>query len=74
MTGAHDRQTARQARMVAVVIAGTMILWVGAQWAGPKLGLDASYAFLFDLAALAGFVWALAVTWQIWQRQKRAAK
>jgi Family of unknown function (DUF5337) len=69
-----DMGTARQARVVALVIVGTMVTWVAAQWAGPKLGLDASYAFLFDLAALAGFIWALAVTWQIWQRQKNAAK
>jgi hypothetical protein len=70
----QDIGAARQARVVALVIAGTMVMWVAAQWAGPKLGLDASYAFLFDLAALAGFVWALAVTWQIWQRQKQAGK
>jgi hypothetical protein len=66
-----ERRIARDGRMVALVIAGTMLVWLGAQWAGPQLGLDPSYAFLFDLAALAGFVWALAVTWQIWQRQKQ---
>ena len=68
------RRNARDGRVVALVIAGTTVLWLGANWAGPKLGLDPSFAFLFDLAALAGFVWALAVTWQIWQRQRNAPK
>jgi hypothetical protein len=62
---------AREARMVAVVIAVTMGLWVGLQWLGGQLGWDPSYAFLFDLAALAAFIWAMVVTWRIWQRQKR---
>jgi len=74
MTGANgpdrDRRLARQARMVAFVIAGTMILWMVAQWAGGRLGLEARFAFLVDFAALAAFFWALVVTYQIW-RQRR---
>ena len=63
---------AQQTRLVAVVLAGTTILWVGAQWLGGKLGWEARFAFLFDLAALAGFTWALLVTYRIWrQRQKK---
>ncbi|WP_149142557.1 DUF5337 domain-containing protein [Gemmobacter caeruleus] len=60
----------REARMVAFVIAGTMLLWMGAQWIGGTVGLEARYAFLFDLAALAAFFWALVVTFQIWRRNK----
>ncbi len=63
-----DRTLARQARVVSLVIAGTMILWMAAQWLGGKLGLPERYVFLFDLFALAGFLWALIVTWQIWRR------
>nr|WP_108851787.1 DUF5337 domain-containing protein [Defluviimonas aquaemixtae] len=62
---------AREARLVAIVIAVTMLLWLGAQWLGRRAGWDASYAFLVDLAALAAFIWALVVTWRIWQRQRR---
>ena len=57
--------------MVAIVIAATMVLWMGAQWLGGRFGLEARYVFLFDLAAMAAFFWALVVTWRIWQRQKR---
>jgi hypothetical protein len=62
---------AREARLVAVVIVATMVLWLGAQWLGGRAGWDTRYVFLFDLAALAAFIWALVVTWRIWRRQKR---
>ncbi|WP_417244722.1 DUF5337 domain-containing protein [Celeribacter sp.] len=62
-----DRHVARQARMVAIVIAATMLVWLGVQWLGGQLGLPTRYAFLFDLAALAAFVWAFVVIYQIWR-------
>ena len=67
----RDMALAREARQVAVVIAATMILWLGAQWLGGRAGWETRYVFLFDLAALAAFIWALVVTWRIWRRQKR---
>ena len=67
----QNPSSARQARVVAVGIAAAMVLWLGAQWLGKRMGWDASYAFLFDLAAIAAFVWALIVTWGIWRRQDR---
>lgn len=70
----EQRHIARQARMVAFVIAGTMILWMGAQWLGGKMGWETRYVFLFDLAALAAFIWALVVTFQIWRRNKSAGR
>lgn len=65
-----DKALARQARMVAIVIAVTMILWMGAQFAGSRLGLEERYAFLFDFAALAAFIWAFVVTYQIWRKRR----
>ena len=65
-----DRNDARQARLVSVVIAMTMILWMAAQWLGGEIGLPERYVFLFDLLALAGFLWALIVTWQIWRKRR----
>jgi hypothetical protein len=66
----EDRQLAKTARMVAIVIAVTMLAWIGAQWLGPRMGLAGRYAFLFDLAALAAFFWALVVTFQIWRKRR----
>lgn len=65
-----DKALGRQARMASVVIAATMVLWMGAQWIGGRLGLPERYVFLFDLLALAGFLWALIVTWQIWRKRR----
>lgn len=74
MAGGGDDGIGRTGRVVALVIVLTMSLWVAAQWIGGRIGLDPSYAFLFDLAALAALFWSLVVLVQLWQRQKRAAK
>ena len=66
----RDKAAARTGRMVSIVIAGTMILWMAAQWIGREIGLPDQYVFLFDLFALAGFLWALIVTWQIWRKRR----
>lgn len=64
---------AKQARLVAIVLAATMVIWMGAQFLGSKLGWEARFVFLFDLAALAGFVFALVVTFRIWRQRKADA-
>ncbi len=66
----QDRRLAFQARLVAVVLAATMILWMGAQWLGGEVGLAARWVFLFDFAALASFFWSLVVTYQIWRKRR----
>ncbi len=65
-----DQRQAVQARTVALVLAGTMVLWMGAQWLGGRMGWDTRYVFLFDFAALAAFLWALVVTYQIWRGRR----
>ncbi|NIP71440.1 MAG: hypothetical protein GTO04_20480 [Planctomycetales bacterium] len=70
MAGQPDPEIARQGRIVALVIAGAMLLWMGAQFVGAKLGIDTRYMFLIDLFALAAFVWALIVTYQIWRKRR----
>ncbi|RYI28991.1 MAG: hypothetical protein EON48_05715 [Acetobacteraceae bacterium] len=66
----NDPQRARQVRLVAIVLIVTMALWMGAQVLGGKLGLEVRFVFLFDLLAIAGFVWALVVTYQIWRGRR----
>jgi hypothetical protein len=65
-----DVRRARQARLVGIVLAVTMILWMGAQLLGGQLGLETRFVFLFDLLAIAAFVWALVVTYQIWRSRR----
>ncbi|MFT7060060.1 MAG: Zn-dependent protease with chaperone function [Pseudorhodobacter sp.] len=68
-----EQKQAAQARLVAIVLVATMALWLGAQWLGGALGLPARFVFLFDLAALAGFCFALLVTFRIWRQRKADA-
>lgn len=75
MTAPAPRQGATgdtgQARLVAIVIAAAGGLWVLAQFAvDPR----SPWAALFDLMALAAFIWAFAVTWRIWRRARRQEK
>ncbi|WP_168219796.1 DUF5337 domain-containing protein [Pseudotabrizicola formosa] len=66
----RDMSTAHKARLVAFVLAGTMVLWMGAQFVGGQMGWDPRYVFLFDFAAIAAFFWALVVTYQIWRSRQ----
>ena len=56
--------------MVALVLCVTMLLWLGLQWLGGQYGWAARWVFLFDLAALAAFVWAMIVTVGLWRARK----
>ncbi len=71
-SGKDDQQkaTERKTRMVSIVIAATMILWLGGNFIGGRIGLPGRYAVLFDLLALAGFVWSLVVIYQIWRARR----
>ncbi len=74
MLTAGQTEQARTGRMVALVIAGAMLLWMSAQWIGGQIGLDPAYAYLFDLAAIAALIWSLVVIARMWRRQNRAGK
>ncbi len=64
---------ARAGRRAALVLAGVGVFWVLATWAGDTLGWSTRLRALFDLVALAGFAFALYLTWQVW-RLRRAEK
>ena len=65
-----DMAQAREARMVGLVMAVTIVAWVGLQVMGSEMGWPARYALLADLAALAGFVWCLVATYRIWRKRR----
>lgn len=67
----RDTALAKKGQTVGLVIAITMVLWLIANIAGPQLGLAVRYAVLFDLAALAAFIWAMVNIWQMWQARQR---
>ncbi len=72
MSGQQDQDLARRGRNISLVIAGTMLVWLAAQWVGPKLGLPGRYALLLDFAAMAALMWALVNIYQIWRARQKA--
>lgn len=62
-----DMARAHQARQVALVLCVTIVAWVVLQMIGREYGWQARFAFLFDFAALAAFLWAMIVTFRIWR-------
>jgi hypothetical protein len=72
LTQADVQHRAQQAKRAALVIAGTMCLWILLQLIGAQYDWPPKYALLIDLAALAGFIWALVITFQIWWQGRRA--
>ena len=66
----REMALARQARLVAVVLVVTILAWLGLQWIGGQMGWATRWVFLFDLAALAAFLWALIVTVRIWRARR----
>ncbi len=70
MSSDKEQRERRAGRQVALVIAGAMLLWIAAQWLGPKLGLPGRYALLIDFAAIGALLWALIVTLRIWRARR----
>ena len=67
----HDEQIlSKQGRIVALVIAGSMLFWIAAQYIGPRIGLSGRFAILIDLLVLAALFWAMVVTAQIWRKRQ----
>lgn len=70
MSDDKEQHLARQGRIVGLVIACAMLIWIVAQWAGPQLGLPGRYALLIDFAAIAALIWALVVAIGIWRKRQ----
>ncbi len=59
-----------KSRRAALAIAGTMLGWMLLQLIGGQYNWPLKYTLLVDLFALAGFIWALAVVFQIWRARR----
>lgn len=51
----------------ALVMAGTGVFWIIANYAGEKLGLPMRKRAFFDIIALVGFGYALYLTFKLWR-------
>ncbi|MFY0309093.1 MULTISPECIES: DUF5337 domain-containing protein [Leisingera] len=71
MTKEQDQAIAAKGRHIALVIAGTISLWIVLSlFIGPMMGLPGRYALLFDFAALAGMIYALVNIFQLWRMRR----
>lgn len=68
----QDRNTtqSKAGQRTALILAGTGAFWIIATWAGEHYGWSIRYRALFDLAALAGFGFALWQTFQLWRTRQ----
>ena len=66
-----EQQLARKGRRTALVIAGTGVFWVLANLIGAEMGWSNRTRALFDLIALAGFVLAIVMIFQIWRARQK---
>ncbi len=69
---AADQAFARQARFVALVIAAAGLLAILAPWLIQVLGLAPRFEFLFYLASMAAFVWAMVVLARMWKKRPKS--
>ncbi len=61
---------ARKGRIAAMIIAGTGVFWVLITLIGEKEGFSQELRLTFDLVALAGFVFAIWLIYQIWRARQ----
>jgi hypothetical protein len=66
-----EQQLARKGRRTALVIAGTGVFWVLASLIGAEMGWSNRTRALFDLIALAGFVLAIVMIFQMWRARQK---
>ena len=60
----------RQGRVVGLVIAVTMLIWILAQSLGSYLGLPGRYALLIDFLAMVAFLWAIISGILMWRLRR----
>ncbi len=66
-----EQAIARKGRHIGIVIAVTMTIWLAMNlFIGPALELTTRHALLFDLAALAAFVYAGVNIFQLWRMRQ----
>ena len=71
MTNGHDESTAKQGRLIAIVIAFAAGLSILAPEIIDTVNGEPRHEILIYLISLAAFVWALVVTWKLWQKTRK---
>ena len=63
----------KQGRLIALIIAGSVVFWSVLQGAAPYLGISARYMLLIDFFTLAALAWAMISLYKIvrYRRERR---
>ena len=67
---AQDSDQTRRGRQIAILIAANAMIWVGVLALGETLGWSQRALAFFDLAALAGFAFALWLLFGLWRARR----
>ena len=63
----------KQGRLIALIIAGSVLFWSLVQGVAPSLGISARYMLLIDFFTLAALVWAM-ISLYIMVRSRRGKR
>ena len=74
MTQSTHDAIARQGRIAALVIAGSVGLWIIAQASASALGLTHRHLLLVDFATLAALFWAMVNVYQMWRKRRETKR
>ena len=61
----------KQTTLASYVMLAAVVVLMGGSWLGGQLGLPVRYAFLFDLVAMAGFVFAMITLFRVWRARQQ---
>ena len=67
MTGKEGQIQSKKGRLAGLVIAGSMLFWLGLQWLAAELNLSVRLMLLIDFVVIAAMAWSLMITFQIWR-------
>ena len=65
MSELHKNRKEKQGRLIAMVIAGSVLFWSVMQGAAPSLGVSTRYMLLIDFFTLAALAWAMISLYKI---------
>ena len=73
MSKLHKNRQEKQRRLIAMVIAGSVLVWSVMQGAAPSLEISARYMLLIDFFTLAALAWSLISLYKIFsfRRERR---
>ena len=73
MSELHENRIEKQGRLIALVIAGSVLFWIIMQGAAPSLEISARYMLLIDFFTLAALAWSLISLYKIFsfRRERR---